>query len=74
MDIYSFLRHKMEVFFSAHDDAVPPRDVYKMVVDEVERAVIDSTMEYVNYNKSKASEIIGINRNTLYKKCSDLRK
>lgn len=45
-----------------------PRDLYSMVLSEVERPLLETVMSHVCGNQTKASEILGINRSTLRKK------
>jgi Fis family transcriptional regulator len=45
-----------------------PNGLYQMVVDEVERPLLDIIMRYTRSNQSQAAAILGINRNTLRKK------
>ena len=40
-------------------------DFIKLVLDEVELPLLEATMNFVNQNQSKASQILGINRTTL---------
>ena len=42
--------------------------VYQMVVQEVEKPLLETIMSHCDDNQSKASRILGINRNTLRKK------
>ena len=49
-------------------DGEKPAPVYDMVINSVEKPVIQYVLELANRNQSKASEILGINRNTLRKK------
>lgn len=72
IDLYTFLYAKMQVFFAAHSAEVPPRNVYRMIIVEVERALLDVSLEFCDGNKSMASQVLGIDRNTLQaklKKC-----
>jgi Fis family transcriptional regulator len=55
-------------FFCDLDGHQPPRDLYQMVISEVELPLLKSVMEYTRGNQSKAAEILGINRSTLRKK------
>ena len=50
-----------------------PGNVYQMVLAEVERPLLETVMEYADYNQSQASRILGINRNTLRKKLEHYR-
>lgn len=43
-------------------------DVYNMVLAEVEAPLLESVMDYVHGNQTRASEVLGLNRGTLRKK------
>jgi Fis family transcriptional regulator len=45
-------------------------DLYNMVMSEVERPLLQVTLERCNYNQSRASLMLGISRGTLRKKIS----
>lgn len=57
----------LELYFKDLDGH-KPKDVYQMVLSEVEYPLLMTVMKYVRGNQSKASEILGINRSTLRKK------
>ncbi len=59
-------------FFDMHSNGDNPSDLYNYVINEVEKALITETMNYSNNIKSKATKILGINRNTLSKKIQEL--
>jgi Fis family transcriptional regulator len=40
-------------------------NIYRLVIDEVERPLMDVMMEYTKGNQSKAAKCLGINRATL---------
>lgn len=46
----------------------PPQKLYQMVINEVERPLLQLVMEHTKGNQTKASELLGINRSTLRKK------
>ena len=46
-------------------DGEPPHDIYDMVIDHVERALIASVMERAGDNQTQAADMLGMNRNTL---------
>jgi two-component system nitrogen regulation response regulator GlnG len=56
-----------------HADAgALPRDVHAVLISAVERPMIEVALERAGGNQVKAAEILGINRNTLRKKITDL--
>ena len=49
-------------------DGQPAAQVYEMVIQAVERPLLEVVMREAQGNQLRASEILGINRNTLRKK------
>ena len=49
-------------------DGTPPNSVYDMVLRAVERPMLEVVMRQAQGNQVRASEMLGINRNTLRKK------
>jgi len=49
-------------------DGVKPQGVYDMVINCVERPLIEAVLLRVDGNQTHAAEMLGINRNTLRKK------
>lgn len=49
-------------------DGHRPTGLYRAVIDEVERPLLEVVLEVVNSNRTEASQILGINRGTLLKK------
>ena len=45
-----------------------PEELYKMFIEEVERPLLESVMQYCNGNQTKAARCLGLNRGTLRKK------
>lgn len=64
-------RHILD-YFAAHQGELPPTGLYKCVLSEVERPLIEAVLNMVKGNQAKASEILGINRNTVRKKIAEL--
>jgi two-component system nitrogen regulation response regulator GlnG len=62
----------MKNYFSAHDGALPAAGLYGRVLKEVERPLIMQTLQVTRGNQVKASEVLGLNRNTLRKKIREL--
>lgn len=42
--------------------------LHAMVISEVEKPLIEATLEYCGHNQTKASKILGLSRGTLRKK------
>lgn len=51
-----------------HLDGQDVTDVYNMVLAEIEAPLLESVMDYVSGNQTRASEVLGLNRGTLRKK------
>lgn len=54
--------------YFAHLDGQDVCDVYNLVLSEVEAPLLETVMNYVKGNQTKASELLGLNRGTLRKK------
>ncbi|MDP5109878.1 MAG: hypothetical protein NWP47_00620 [Rickettsiaceae bacterium] len=63
----------LDKFFKMHDGDCPESGLYDRIISEVERVLIQKTLEQVGGVQIKASKILGINRNTLRKKIKDLK-
>ncbi len=59
-------------YFTAHGDKLPPPGLHARITAEVERPLLIATMRAVRGNQLRAASLLGINRNTLRKKLSDL--
>ncbi|MGI9305392.1 MAG: DNA-binding transcriptional regulator Fis [Gammaproteobacteria bacterium] len=49
-------------------DGQKPDDLYRMVIEEVERPLLETMMEYCSGNQTRIAHYLGINRGTLRKK------
>ena len=49
-------------------EGTPPNCIYQMVIQAVERPMLEIVMREAHGNQLRASEMLGINRNTLRKK------
>lgn len=63
-----FVAQAMKNYFAQIDAELPPRQLYQMVMEEVELPLLQVTLEFANGNQSKASELLGLSRTTLRKK------
>ncbi|MGZ8258155.1 MAG: helix-turn-helix domain-containing protein [Methylotenera sp.] len=49
-------------------DGEPPHALYDLVLNCIEKPLLEYIMHHAGGNQSKAAEILGLNRNTLRKK------
>jgi Fis family transcriptional regulator len=49
-------------------DGHAPDNLYDMVINEVERPLLETVLQHARGNQSRAAKILGINRSTLRKK------
>jgi DNA-binding protein Fis len=59
-------------YLTAQKNNITDSNLYEVVIREVEKPLFVQTLQAVNGNKAKAARILGINRNTLHKKLSDM--
>jgi two-component system nitrogen regulation response regulator GlnG len=62
----------LERYFRRHGGSLPPPGLYDRVLREVEMPLIALTLAATRGNQLRASELLGINRNTLRKKIREL--
>ncbi|MGD9864057.1 MAG: response regulator, partial [Pseudodonghicola sp.] len=67
----SVARH-LRRYFDLHGDMLPPPGLYARILKEVEIPLIEIALEATGGNQAKCAELLGINRNTLRKKITDL--
>lgn len=67
LSLSEFTRQSLAEYFRTLDGQTPA-DLYDMVICEIERPLLEATLNYCGGNQSKASSILGINRGTLRKK------
>ncbi|WP_296419205.1 response regulator [Pseudooctadecabacter sp.] len=59
-------------YFDLHGGMLPPPGLYQRVLREVEAPLIEIALDATSGNQAKCAELLGINRNTLRKKITDL--
>jgi len=67
----SVTRH-LSRYFDLHDGDLPPVGVYQRILREVEKPLIEIALDATAGNQAKCAELLGINRNTLRKKITEL--
>lgn len=58
----------LDRYFESLNGSAPPTDLYRMVLEQVERPLLERVMEYNRGNQSRAATMLGLNRGTLRKK------
>lgn len=66
------VREHLRDLFNRHRPELPPPGLHAQVLEEVERPLVEITLEATGCNQLKAAALLGINRNTLRRKISDL--
>ena len=59
-------------YFDLHGGVLPPPGLYQRILREVETPLIEIALDATGGNQAKCAELLGINRNTLRKKITDL--
>jgi two-component system nitrogen regulation response regulator GlnG len=72
LSLEEVVRLKLKEYFRQIRD-VDPNDLYEMIIERVERPLIELTLERTRGNQLKAAALLGINRNTLHKKITHLK-
>lgn len=66
-EIASCIRKAIDSYL--HDlDGEKPRNIYSMVINSVEKPLIEIAIQHTKGNQTQAAELLGINRNTLRQK------
>ena len=67
----SVARH-LSRYFDLHGGALPPPGLYDRILREIELPLLEIAMDATAGNQAKCADLLGINRNTLRKKLTDL--
>ena len=67
----SVARH-LRRYFDLHAGELPPPGVYQRILREVEAPLIEIALDATAGNQAKCADLLGINRNTLRKKITEL--
>ncbi|WP_204114356.1 sigma-54-dependent transcriptional regulator [Shimia biformata] len=67
----SVARH-LRRYFDLHGNMLPPAGLYQRILKEVELPLIEIALDATGGNQAKCADLLGINRNTLRKKITDL--
>lgn len=59
-------------YFDLHGDMLPPPGLYARILREIEIPLIEISLDATGGNQAKCADLLGINRNTLRKKITEL--
>jgi len=71
-DLGEAIEQHLARHFAGYGQSLPPEGLYDRVLAEIERPLLRLTLAAVRGNQLKAARLLGINRNTLRKKLTDL--
>lgn len=69
-DLADCVRRTLTRYFQDLDGEMPS-DLYDMVVQNVERSMLETVLQHAEGNQTIAASMLGINRNTLRRKLTD---
>lgn len=61
------VRSALHEYFEQLGDQMPS-GLYQLVLQEIERPLLETVLHYTRGNQSRAADVLGINRSTLRKK------
>lgn len=62
----------LQRYFDLHGDALPPPGLYDRILHEIERPLLQVALDATGGNQLRCADLLGINRNTLRKKLTEL--
>ena len=68
----SDIERHLRRYFDLHGNILPPVGLYNRILKELEVPLIGVSLEATGGNQAKCADLLGINRNTLRKKISEL--
>jgi Fis family transcriptional regulator len=74
VSLEKLVKSKLEVLFKQREEAqVDLQGLYSIVIEQVEKPLIELSLSAFNGNQVKTAKMLGINRNTLKKKIDNYR-
>ena len=71
-NLSSIVEMHLAQYFARHGDSLPPPGLYQRILREIEFPLIALSLAATRGNQLKASDMLGLNRNTLRKKIREL--
>lgn len=74
VSLEKLIKSKLEVLFAQQKEAqVELNGLYNIVLEQVERPLLEIALRAYNGNQVKTAQLLGINRNTLKKKIDNYK-
>lgn len=74
VSLEKLVKSKLEVLFKQREEAqVDLQGLYSIVIEQVEKPLIELSLSVFNGNQVKTAKMLGINRNTLKKKIDNYK-
>ena len=74
VSLEKLVKSKLEVLFAQQKEAqVELNGLYNVVIEQVERPLLEIALRAYNGNQVKTAQLLGINRNTLKKKIDNYK-
>lgn len=70
-EIARYVRKAVNEYFKDLDGEEPSCAMFNMVMNCVEKPLIETVLHHADGNQTRAAELLGINRNTLRKKIQE---
>ncbi len=67
-EVARYVRSAVDDYFTDLDGEEPSVAVYDMVINCIEKPLIETVLHHAGGNQTRAAELLGLNRNTLRKK------
>jgi len=72
-EVARYVRKAMDDYFKDLDGEDPSCAVYDMVMNCIEKPLIETVLHHAGGNQTRTAELLGMNRNTLRKKIQQHR-
>ena len=67
------LNFHLNRYFDIHGEKLPPNGLYQRILQEIEKPLIEKVLSATGGNQLRSADLLGLNRNTLRKKITDLK-
>ena len=68
----NIVKDSLRQYFQNLDGELPDSGLYKRIICEIEKPLIELTLNITNFNQAKTADVLGLSRNTLRKKIKEL--